>query len=733
MNAKNQLEEKGTKANNAEASNHKAGAAEQMGKEVLYKSDEFVVDIDKDGIVALWFSCEGKANVLGHNSLHHLSEIITALKANKKMIGLMMCSDKPDHFVYGADLHEILNFKSFEEAHTLSSEGQKVFNEIENLPVPVVAAIHGPCLGGGLEAALSAKRRIATNDATTIIGLPEVRLGLLPGLGGTQRLPRLIALRAALEFILSSEPVSAERALELGIVDEVVDKGDLYTRARQLVKEMAAGTAAEQKVKEAEKPEKAKTLFATMERSLRIKLRGNYPAPLKAVEAVRLSQTEDLLTGLDFEARAFAELAADSTSTNLIQIFFSQDFITRSAERTASRHCPTPPAVIGLVGTGTMATEIIRATKHHMPAVEFRIKASSAERAAQFKEHYHDDDKVVVSADLDVFADCQLVVEAIVEDAGKKRALLTELEKHVSDNCVIATNTSSLELVMLGKELKKPDRFVGTHFFYPVDKMQLVEVINHPSSSPKAIATAISLVTTLKKTPVNVKDSTGFLVNRLLCTHLLEAGRLLTEGVPFNWIEDAAVQFGLPMGPFTLLDELGLTLCFSVASELYRSFGERFKTPALMDAIGKAGFAGKSSGKGMYVWDEGGRKLHMNEELVKLGDVKISTEKPSAEELQLIQDRLLMPMMDEAARCLEEKVVRKPRELDIALVVGAGFPAFLGGPLRYCDQLGIPEVVARIKKVYELSESGVQRSPCQLLISMDESGNGRRFYSSGDN
>lgn len=728
MNAKNQLEEK-----NTAEKNNRAGAQEQMGKEELYRSSEFVVDIDKDGIVALWFSCEGKANVLGRNSLHHLSEIIASLKANKKMTGLLLCSDKPDHFVYGADLHEILNFKSYEEAYTLSSEGQKVFNEIENLPVPVVAAIHGPCLGGGLEAALSAKRRIATNDTSTIIGLPEVRLGLLPGLGGTQRLPRLIALRAALEFILTSEPVDAHKALELGIVDEVVGKEELYARARQLVKEMIDGTAAPQKQKVEEKPEKAKTLFATMERSFRIRFRGNYPAPLKAIEAVRRSQTEDLLTGLDFEARAFADLATDNTSTNLIQIFFSQDFITRSAERTASRHCPTPPAVLGIVGTGTMATEIIRAAKHHIPTVEFRIKASSAERAKQFKEHYHDDDSVKVTENLAVFSDCQMVVEAIVEDAAKKRALLTELEKHVSDDCVIATNTSSLELIMLGQDLKKPDRFVGTHFFYPVDKMQLVEVINHPSSSPKAIATAISLVTSLKKTPINVKDSTGFLVNRLLCTHLLESGRLLTEGVPFNWIEDAAVQFGLPMGPFTLLDELGLHLCFSVASELYRTFGERFKTPPLMDAIGKAGFVGKSTGRGMYVWDEGGRKLHMNEELVKLGDIKISEEKPSPEQLQLIQDRLLMPMMDEAARCLEEKVVRKPRELDLALVVGAGFPAFRGGPLRYCDQLGIPEVVERIKNVYALSESGVERKVCQLLTSMAQSGNGRRFYSSGDN
>ncbi|MBK9282169.1 MAG: enoyl-CoA hydratase/isomerase family protein [Candidatus Obscuribacter sp.] len=695
----------------------------------LHQSEDFYVDLDENGIAGLWFACTKNANVLGQSTLDQLKIILDLLKKDTKVRGILLASAKKDHFVYGADLHEILGFKTFEQAHFLSSEGQKVFQELATLGKPVVAALHGACLGGGLEAALAATRRIASDHESTLLGLPEVRLGLIPGLGGTQRLPRLIPLRNALEFILTSEAVGAARALELGIVSEVVKHEDLFKRARDLALELVKGTAPEQPAKEEEKPEKAKTLFATMERSFRIRFKGNYPAPLKAIEAIKYALKEDILEGLDFEARAFAELAVDPTSSNLIQIFFSQDFITRSAERSAQKYCPTPPRVVGLAGTGIMAREIIREAMHNCPEMTFKVKASSAARAEEFKAHYPEDTRVEASHDFSIFSDCDLVIEAIVEDAAKKRALLTELEKHVKDDCIIATNTSSLELINLGQDLSKPDRFVGTHFFYPVDKMQLVEVISHPSTSQKASATALSFVTTLKKTPVSVKDSTGFLVNRLLCCVLLEAGRLLEDGVPFNWIEDAAIQFGLPMGPFTLLDELGLPLCFSVASELYRTFGERFKTGPTMDRTAAEGFTGKQSGQGLYVWDEGGRKLHVNEKFLSLNGLTLSEEKPSPEEVALIQKRLLMPMLDEAARCLEEKVVRKPRELDLALVVGTGYPAFRGGPLRYCDHLGIEAVVKDIEMVYAMSGSGVKRSPCKLLLTMKESG--RRFYSSG--
>ncbi|MDQ5967227.1 MAG: 3-hydroxyacyl-CoA dehydrogenase [Cyanobacteriota bacterium erpe_2018_sw_39hr_WHONDRS-SW48-000098_B_bin.30] len=707
--------------------------AEQAGSEELttrqiHQSDDFIVDLDNNGVAFVWFNCQSRANTLGTNTLHQLKTIVTLLQTDDSIKGVVIASSKPDHFVFGADLHEIMSFDSYEQAYTLSSEGQLTFNDIAALKKPVVAAIHGACLGGGLEGALCAHRRVAATDANTLIGLPEVKIGLMPGLGGTQRLPQLIAVKSALEFILTAEPVSAERAFELGIVQELTTKEQLFDRSRALVMELINGTAPEVKAKEAEKPEVLKKLFATMERSFRIRFKGHYPAPLKAIEAVKLSQESDMMAGLDFEARSFAGLSVEGTSRNLIQIFFSQDFISRSAARQAEKHYPKPPAILGIVGSGIMGSELVKVARLVAPDMQFRVKSTTAERAADFKSHYADDDKVQTSDDLAILADADLVVEAIVEDTEQKQKMLAAIEKHVSDECTIATNTSSLELIKLGQEMRKPDRFVGLHFFYPVDKMQCVEVISHPSSSAKSVAKAISLVTAMGKTPISVKDSAGFLVNRLLCTHLLEAARLLDDGVPLNWIEDAAVAYGMPMGPFTLIDTLGLHLCFSVADQLQEAFGERFISARTKDITAKENLDGKAGGKGIYLWDESGRKLKVNDHFLAVSDLKLSDAKPSEEQVQQIQDQLFLPVLDEAARCLEEKVIRKPRELDLAMVVGTGYPAFRGGPLRYADQLGIGTVLERLKKVYGLSKSAPNRQPSKLLLSMQESG--RRFYSS---
>lgn len=693
----------------------------------IYTSTDFRIELKESGIAILWFSCAGKSNVLGRSTMLQLQEIVKIVREDERVKALIMASAKPDSFVVGADLHEILSFDSSEQAHALSRDGQLVFNEIEQLSKPTIAAIHGACLGGGLEAALTAHFRVASDDPLTIIGLPEVRLGLIPGLGGTQRLPRLIAAKQALEMILTAEPVSAARALELGIVDEVVPQDKLLERAEALAQELVCGKGPKRLPKEAEKPEKLKTLFATMERSFRIRFKGNYPAPLKAIEAVKISQAENLDQGLKFEAASFAELAVGNTSHNLIAIFFSQDFTSRSAAKTAEKNCKTPLKVLGVVGSGVMGTELIKVAQHSLPGLAVRIKTSKEERAKELAEQFRENPLVKVSSQIDVLADCDLVIEAIVEDTQLKRNLLKEVETAVRADCVIATNTSSIELIELGQDLLKPERFVGTHFFHPIDKMQLVEVISHPSTNQAATAAALSFVTKLGKTPIAVKDSAAFLVNRILCLQLLEAARMLEQGVPFNWIEDAAIQFGLPMGPFTLLDELGLSLSYSVASRLEFHFGERAKSPQIMYTTRNAGFNGREGGHGLYLW-ENARKTEVNPAFLKTNNLSLSPEKPSAEQLAEIQDRLIMPMIDEAARCLEEKVVRKPRELDLAMVIGTGFPAFRGGPLRYADQLTIATVIAKIEKVYELSQ--FPRQVSSLLRSMNESG--RRFYSSAE-
>ncbi|MBU6453665.1 MAG: enoyl-CoA hydratase/isomerase family protein [Cyanobacteria bacterium REEB67] len=710
------------------------------------------LDRAPDGVATLWFDCAGKVNVLGDATMKELRELVKEIAADKSIKALIIASAKPDTFVSGADLHELLAFESLQAAHRLASEGQAVFNSLENLGKPTVAAIHGPCLGGGLEAALCTTRRIATNSHLTIIGLPEVRLGLIPGLGGTQRLPRLIPVKQALDFILEAAPTSPEKALELGIIDELVEPENLQGRARALALQLfdeCEKNIAPRPPKAAEDPEKLKKLFALMERSVKIRLKGHYPAPLKAIDCVRLSQTTELKDGLAKEAEYFSELAFGNTSRNLIQFFFSQDFVTRSAARTAERTAKQPVKTLGIVGSGIMGMEIAHFALAQGMSV--RLKTSGKAKEDQIRqalqkamssgeqssgeqiigEQTSADNDIAVSSDYAILKDCDLVLEAVLEDFKIKEAVLCEIEKHVSEDCVIATNTSALELIELGQNLKNPKRFIGTHFFYPVDKMTLVEVASHPNTSNEANARALGLVTALKKTPISVKDSTGFIVNRLLTSHLLEASRLADEGVPLNWLEEAALQFGLPMGPFTLVDELGVKLCITVAKELYASFGERFTPPTVMKDSDAAGFTGKSVDNGLFIWDASGRKGDFNPRFVTLNKLTVSAEKPDQATVQLLQDRLILPMVDEAARCLEEKVVRKARELDLAMIIGAGFPAFRGGPLRYADQTGIADLIARLQKVYEMMPvDGQVRKVSTLLTTMNEQG--RRFYASGE-
>ncbi|MBS1989404.1 MAG: enoyl-CoA hydratase/isomerase family protein [Cyanobacteria bacterium SZAS LIN-3] len=712
--------------------------AETSATSTLQPLETLKIDRAEDGVATLWFDCPGKVNVLGNNTLNELRTLVKELSEDDSIKAVIIASAKKDTYVSGADLHELLAFDSKQAAHKLASEGQAVFNNLEKMGKPTVVAIHGACLGGGLESALCCTRRIATKSSLTMIGLPEVRLGLIPGLGGTQRLPRLIPVKVAMELILDSTILNAERAFELGIVDELVEDFDhLHSRARALAHELIKGTARPRQAKPPEDPEKLKKLFALMERSLKIRLKGHYPAPVNAVECIKASQEANEADGYALEAERFSELAFSNTARNLIQYFFSHDFVSRSAARTAERTAKKMVKVLGIIGSGIMGTEISRLATAHGLQVRLKTSSKDKEKALQQREAAHKN--VIVSSKYDVLRDCDLVLEAVIEDPLVKTTLLSEIEKHVSQDCVIASNTSAIELIELGQNLKHPERFIGTHFFYPVDKMQLVEVASHPSTSAETNARALGLITALEKTPINVKDSTGFIVNRLLTSHLMEASRLVGNGVPINWIEEAAVSFGLPMGPFTLVDELGVKLCITVAKELYESFGERFTPPKVMAESDKAGFIGKSVDNGVFIWDESGKKGDFNPKFIQLHKIVISPEKPDQATLHLIQDQLILPMVDEAARCLEEKVVRKARELDLAMIIGAGFPAFRGGPLRYADQTGIPELIERLYKVYGLMpvtaadaalNSGKIRQPSGILLSMYEQG--RRFYASGE-
>lgn len=668
------------------------------------------------GVGVLMMNSPARVNLLTTEVMAELEQALDEVASDAGIKALMLLSGKHDTFLSGADLHEILRFEDREAAYELSRRGQRVLDRFGTLGKPVVVGINGSCLGGGLELALACDRRIATTSGITHFGLPEVRLGLIPGLGGTQRLPRLIGVKGALEIILSSEPVDPLRAKELGIVDDLVEPDELMVRLEQealaLLKE---GEVASRLGYDAEANPKDPKLLDMAERSVRIKTRGNYPAHTRVIQVIREGLARGLEAGLELEAQTFADLAVGDVARNLIFIFFTAEFAKASARTQAAKSGIADVGTLGIAGGGNMGASIaqLAASTGHKVLLSEMTPQRAVAAVENMKRPDLDVSPVAAPAEM---AGADLILEAVFEDLDVKGKVFSSLADVVSSECVFATNTSSLSVEEIASKVKYPERVVGLHFFHPVDKMPLIEVISHRKAAPSAVARALSFASKLDKVPVLVKDGPGFLVNRLLCSYLAEAGKLCQERIPMNWIDDAAVAFGMPMGPLALLDEVGLDIAFKVSAMLHQRCGERLAPPAVFKIVENLGLVGKKSGVGLYIWEDG-RKLSFNPELLEAGNLVVSEEKPDEQRVAEIGDRLILPMIDEATRCLEEKIVRRARELDMAMVLGIGFPAFRGGPLRYADSVGLRNIVAKLK------------NPSALLVKMAETGRG--FYSSG--
>jgi 3-hydroxyacyl-CoA dehydrogenase/enoyl-CoA hydratase/3-hydroxybutyryl-CoA epimerase len=425
--------------------------------------------------------------------------------------------------------------------------------------------------------------------------------------------------------------------------------------------------------------------------------------------------------GLEMEADAFADLAVGEVARNLIFLFFTAEFAKSSAKMQAAKSGIAEVQTVGIVGGGNMGASIaqLAAGSGH----KVLLSELTSERAVAAVENIKRPDLDIspVSAPTEM-AGADLILEAVFEDLDVKAKVFNELANVVSGDCVFATNTSSLSVEEIASKIDLPQAVVGLHFFHPVDKMPLIEVISQPRSAPSAVARALAFASKLDKVPVLVKDGPGFLVNRLLCSYLAEAGKLAQERVPMNWIDDAAVAFGMPMGPLALLDEVGLDIAFKVSAMLHERCGERLAPPAVFKTVEDLGLVGKKTGLGLYLWEDG-RKQSFNPNLLERANLVVSEEKPDKQRIEELCDRLILPMIDEAARCMEEKIVRRARELDMAMILGIGFPAFRGGPLRYADSLGLQTVVQKLDGM----ETETGRKPCNLLIKMCQSG--RRFYS----
>jgi 3-hydroxyacyl-CoA dehydrogenase/enoyl-CoA hydratase/3-hydroxybutyryl-CoA epimerase len=702
------------------------------------------------GLAFMLLDAAGKHNLLSSNVIDEFAENIQIAKNDPEIKALAIISGKPDTFLSGADLHEIMKFTAAEQAEELSRRGQKIFNELANLGKPTVAAIHGVCLGGGLEMVLCCNRRIATDDPITLIGLPEVRLGFVPGLGGTQRLPRLVGVRNSLEIILTGEPVTARRAHEIGVVDILTTPDKLMEVAERealsLLKsgEWQSPDVASPKFAAELTPEKMKSLFAMAERSVRIRTRGNYPAQTQVLEVMKVGLHQGIEQGLDLEARTFANLSVSEVSKNLVFLFFTTEFAKQSAIAAAAKEDTPAVSTVGIIGAGMMGSTIAQLAAQNGFNVLFRsaqegrmesLQQRTQEIRQRLEKAKQDNAEgcahgtvTAISSDKE-FAQADLITEACAEDSKTKAEIFDRLVPAIKPGTVITSNTSSLSISNFKKDVPENVTLVGTHFFHPVDKMPLVEVIAPAGTNKQALAQVTGFISKLGKTPVTVKDSPCFLVNRLLYCYLVEAARIMVEKTPINWVEEAAIDFGMPMGPMALMDEVGLDIANMVATALVQAFGERMTPPKELDAALKLGMVGKKTGQGIYSWDESGKRLGFDPRLTEnlglvLSDTKV--DKDLAHKLTL---RMILPMVDEAARCLEEKVVRRAREIDLCMVLGMGFPPFRGGLLRYADALGVETIISELEALYT---NGPKRTISKYLLKLASENRGFYTRSAGE-
>jgi 3-hydroxyacyl-CoA dehydrogenase / enoyl-CoA hydratase / 3-hydroxybutyryl-CoA epimerase len=613
------------------------------------------------------------------------------------------------------------------EAESKAKDAQELFQEVAALPFPTVAAIDGPCLGGGAELALACRHRVASDSRSTAIGFPEVKLGILPGFGGTQRLPRLVGFTQALSLILSGRTLDARRALRIGLVDDVLPHERFAFRAVEWAESLLGSPRRRRnripllhRALQSFPPFRSVALREA-KKSVQKRTGGHYPAPFEIIRVIGTTWGMSLESGLKVERKAVARLLFTSESVNLRRIF--------SLGEQAKRIPATPTArrveIAAVFGAGTMGGEIAYLLTRAGIRVRLRdvkpdpILRSLAHAQSLFQREITqrrmtspEVEQAIARIEpflvLTGLGRADLALEAVVEDLTVKQNLFREVEELTPERVVLATNTSSLSVQAMARSLRHPGRVVGMHFFNPATRMPLVEVIRTESSDPEAVETVVALARRIRKTPVLVRDAPGFLVNRILMPYLSEAMTLVEQSVEVQTIDHELRQFGMPLGPLELLDEIGLDVARKVAHVLEAAFGARVGSSALLDRLVSAGSLGKKSGAGFYRYERGARRgIHP-----ALASASTRARALGGEE---IRNRLLDAMVNEAALALDERVVDRPEDVDLAMVYGTGFPPFRGGLLRYADSAGIGAIVERLSRRHQ---EGAPSGPCGRLQRM---------------
>ncbi len=703
----------------------------------------FDVAID-DGIAVITFDLPDQpVNVLSADARREFETLFSELKADERVRALVIISGKPGTFIAGADIEEFTALDSQDAAEALSRTGQDMVTRLAESSKPIVAAIHGTCLGGGLELALACHYRIATDHPKTQLGLPEVQLGLLPGAGGCQLLPRLIGARAALDMILAGRSVRATKALRLGLVDELVSPAILGSVASRAARRMADRRERRRRRRGVAgwlldaNPLGRQLVYRGARKQVLSKTGGHYPAPLAALDAVRTGLERGMRAGLIVEHKKFGELAVGDVSRKLVEIFFATTALKKDDGVSPGSAAAADVDLIGVVGSGFMGAAIA-GTAVTKAQVEVRLKDTDVNRVAQgvgaaraiLKRRYtrrritkHEfarlDALLSGTAGYEGFGQADLIVEAVFEELDIKRKVLAEVETQVRDDAIFATNTSTIPITDIAAGAERPEHVLGMHFFSPVEKMPLLEVIPGAATSPRAVATAVAFGKRMGKTVIVVRDRPGFWVNRLLAPYLNEAGHLLVEGTPIDAIDRAMTRFGFPVGPLTLLDEVGLDVAQKGGQVMREAYGERLDPPGVIDALLADKRQGRKSGGGFYAYRKG-RKHHPDDAVYRLLGIRPA----EAISPETIEQRLVYLLLNEAAMAMDEDVVRSARDGDMGAIFGFGFPPFRGGPLRLIDDLGANRVVDMLRGLE--SAFGPRFAPAPGLVGMAESGD--RFY-----
>lgn len=693
---------------------------------------------------------DSKVNLLSSDTMQELTQILNRLaqKSQPEVRALMITSRKDGSFIAGADIKEIEQIHSAAEAKEKSEKGKQILNSLQNLEIITLAVINGVCLGGGLELALACKYRVASFSDRVKIGLPEVKLGLVPGWGGTQRLPRLIGLAPALKMILSGQTLSGREALKYGLVDRLFSEARLKEESFNFVCGLLEGTEKVtrsrrrgfSKVLLENNPLGRAVLFHQVKKDVFKKTQGFYPAPLKALELIKRTYGKSNQNGFILESETFSQVAVTQVSRNLIKVFYLNEKF-KKFPWVSDQIKPAKVNKCGIVGAGVMGGGIAHLTSSH--DIPTRIKDVNFEplkkalktareifdyslRNRKLKKHQVEYKLGLISPAVTYqgFENTDIVIEAVVEDLSVKQKVFQELSHIVSPQCVLASNTSALSIGRLAEAVSYPERVVGLHFFNPVQRMPLVEIIKSEKTSDQTLATVIAFARGLGKTVIVVQDRPGFLVNRILFPYLNEAAFLLEEGMQIEKIDRIARRFGMPLGPLELADEVGIDVGYKVAKILQNAFGDRMQVAPILDNLVQKGFFSKKNGQGFYL-HKGKRKIP-NPEVYRMA--KPINRREVSEVIAL--KRMIYSMVNEAARCLEENVVNCPETIDMGMIAGIGFPPFRAGLLRYADSIGLESIKSDFSNFQ--NQFGQERfRPCDLLL--EKSRQKQSFYTHDSN